>query len=505
MLDYALIELLETFSQDELKILKKFLISPYFNRSKKVTRLYDLLVKFHPNYDNPKLTKEYLHGKITPGKPYNELTMRSLLHDLQKLVSQFIQQKYLERKKAESKIFTIEELAIKGTERMHSITIKEAEKLLNSYSYVDGEQCLNRFKLETEKFYFNMIKDKISKKSFVDTEAGKLINGITYFISYFMLEAIKHNDVLLNYSRTYNVKHNYKFISQFLKLFDFERLEIFMESHNLAGIKIVKAYLSCLRAFLYIENDEYYYKMKSAILDNLDEFSITDKHILFSKLNSYCITKRKFIDPDEMKFEQELLDIYKVSLKNKFYETEANKYMPVDLYRNILIQAAKMNELIWMEEFIEQYGPLLLPKRREDIINYSYAVMEFERGNYNESLNWLSRIKAEEFSYHLDIKTLYIQNYYELGEIDSALSAVKAFSKFLEENSIITESKKESYAGFCKITTKLINLENTKSKTNISGLIINTQKHSTITQKRWLLKKLQMLDKHSYSKYSTAG
>jgi hypothetical protein len=179
--------------------------------------------------------------------------------------------------------------------------------------------------------------------------------------------------------------------------------------------------------------------------------------------------------------------------------------MPVDLYRNILIQAAKMNELIWMEEFIDQYGPLLLPKRREDIINYSYAVLEFERGNYNESLNWLSRIKAEEFSYHLDIKTLYIQNYYELGEIDSALSAVKAFSKFLEENSIITESKKVSYSGFCKIATKLINFENTRSKTNISGLILHAKKDSTITQKRWLLKKLQLLDKNSYSKYSTAG
>ncbi len=505
MLDYALIELLETFSLDELKHLKKFIISPYFNRSKKVTRLYDVLVKFHPNYDNPKLTKDYLHKKITPEKKYNELTMRSLLHDLQKLVSLYIQQKYLERKRAESKIFTIEELAIKGTERMHAITVKEAEKLINSYSYIDGEQCLNRFKLETEKFYFNMIKDKISRKSFVNTEAGKLINGITYFISYFMLEAIKHNDTLLNYSRTYKVKHNYKFISQFLKLFDFERLEIFMESHNLAGINIVKAYLSCLRAFLYIENDEYYYKMKSAILENTDEFSITDKHLLFSKLNSYCITKREFVEPGDERFEQELLDIYKISLTNRYYETEVNKFMPVDLYRNILIQAARMNELVWMEEYIEEYSKKLPPKRKDDIIYYSYGYLEFERGNYDQSLSWLSRIKAEEFSYHLDIKTLYIQNYYELGEIDSALSGVKAFTKFLNENSMLTESKKESYVNFCKAATRLFNLENTKSKTNVTGLILQTQKYRSCSQKRWLLKKLQNLDKNRISKYSTAG
>ncbi|HRE10920.1 MAG TPA: hypothetical protein PLN22_08895, partial [Ignavibacteria bacterium] len=348
MLDYAFIELLESLTRDEIRSLRKFIVSPYFNKSAKVVKLFDIIIKYHPNFESPKLAKEELHKKITPELPYNELTMRRLLYDLQQLVSKFIRQQYIERKDAESALFTIEELAVRGSERMHAITIREAEKIMGSAQMIDADACLNNFKLETEKFYFGMINDKITKKSFVDTEAGKLIKGITYFISYFMLEAIKHNDTLLNYSRSFNIQRNKKFISQFLNLFDFQRLEIFMKSHAMAGSEIVRAYINSLKAYLYFENDEFYTELKESVVNHLDQFSQTDKHFLFSKLSGYCILKRDQLPPDAMKYERELFELYKILLENKYYTTEASKFMPVDLYRNILIQSVKMKELRWL-------------------------------------------------------------------------------------------------------------------------------------------------------------
>lgn len=495
MLDYAFIELLESLTRDEIRTLRKFIISPYFNRSEKVVKLYDLIIKFHPNFESPKLSKEELHKKISPELPYNEVTMRRLLYDLQQLISKYIRQQYIDRKEAESALFTIEELAIRGSERMHSITIRDAEKIMSSIEHIDAESCLNRFKLETEKFYFGMINDRINKKSFVDTEAGKLINGITYFISYFMLESIKHNDTLLNYSRAFNIKQNKKFISQFLDLFDFQRLEIFMKTHSLSGTEIVQAYINSLKAYLYFENDDYYAQLKSSILNNLDKFSITDKHFLFLKLSGYCILKRNTVEANDLYYENELFDIYKVMLEGKYYQTEANKYMPVDLYRNILVQAGKLKELRWLGEFIEEYGRLIHPRRKTDILNYSYAYLNFEQGNCEDALKWLSRIRMEEFSYHLDIRSMYIMIYYELGELDAALNAAKAFSKYLKENTMVSDDKRSGYENLCKFVIKLINYHNTSTKTDLSGLSVKLNKCKMINSKLWLESKINRLDR----------
>ncbi len=495
MLDYAFIELLESLTRDEIRSLRKFIISPYFNRSQKVVKLFDIIAKFHPNFESPKLAKEELHKKISPELPYNEITMRRLLYDLQELISKFIRQQYVERKEAESAIFTIEELAIRGAERMHSITIRDAEKLMNSFKNIDADACLNKFKLETEKFYFGMINNKINKKSFVDTEAGKLINGITYFISYFMLESIKHNDTLLNYSRSFNIKQNKKFISQFLDLFDFQRLEIFMKTHSLSGIEIVQAYINSLKAYLYFDNDEYYAQLKSSVLDNLDKFSQTDKHFLFAKLSGYCILKKESLPATDMKYESELFDIYKKMLVDKYYQTEASKYMPVDLYRNIIIQAVKMKELRWLEDFIEEYGRQIHPGRKTDIINYSYAYLRFEQGNYKEALGWLSKIRMEEFTYHLDIRSLYIMTYYELGDLETAYSAANAFSKYLRNNSMVSDEKRTGCENLCKYVIKLINYHNTSSKTDLSSLAVRLNKSKNLNSKLWLLSKVQNLDR----------
>lgn len=505
MLDYAFIEVLESLTREEIRSLRKFIISPYFNKSEKLVKLFDIIIKYHPNFESPKLTKEALHNKISPQLPYNELTMRSLMHDLQLLIAKFIRQQYIERKEADSKLAVVEELAIRGSERMHSISIRDAEKILDSSKFIDGEYCFNMFRLETEKFYYGMINDRITKKSFVDTEAGKLIKAITYFISYFMLEAIRHNDTLLNYSRSFNVKYNFKFISQFLDLFDFQRLEIFMEKHTLTGINVVKAYINSLKAYLYIENSEYYYKMKSSILDNLDEFSLTDRHFLFNKLSGYCILKRTYLDYNDLEFENELFSIYKILLEKKFYKTDTNKYLPVDLYRNIIIQAAKVKELRWMQEFIEEYSPLIHPNRKEDIIKYSNVYLEFERGNFESALGWLSRIKMEEFTFHLDIRVFYIMVYYELNEFESSFSAARAFTKYLNENKMVSDDKKSSYANLCKFVIKLINFQNSRTKTDPSQLLVQAKKCKSLSSAAWLINKLSILEKKSSKRYQSAG
>ncbi len=495
MLDYAFLEILETLNLEELKSFRRFIASPYFNRSGKVIKLFDLIAKYHPNYDNPAITKEKLHNKISPKLAYNETTLRRLFFDLQNLAEKFMRQLQLEKRQAESGIFLLEELASRGTTKMYYKNSKGTKKILDSTDNLDSDICLNRFRLDTDDFYFGAINSKINKKSFVDTEANRLISGITYLISFFMLEAIKHNDTLLAYSQSFNVKYNEKFINQFINLFDFQRLEIFMKANKMVGGHLIEVYLNTLKAFLYFDNEQYYHDFKRSLFNYKDGLSPADNHFLFIRLESYCTLKNLAYVRNDGYFERELFSIYKTVLEKKYYESDGNKYMPVDLFRNILIQSVKLKEIDWLEEFISGYGSLLHPNRQKDVLNYSNALLNFERHAYKESLVYLSRIKLEEFTYHLDMRNLYLKIYYEQENYETAFAYARSFKKYLNKNNLVSPENKHKHENFIKFINKLINYHNSSTKTDLTSLQQKISKCKKLDHKDWLLGKVQSLDK----------
>lgn len=493
MLDYSFIEILETFSREELKKFKKFILSPYFNTSPKVVKLFEALTKHHPNYGHSSLTKEKFHKKISPELEYNDITMRRLLFDLQNLTEKFIQQLNFERKNIEARTFMVEELVLRGASRMLKKNYKASQRLITETGHINSDICLSKFRFETDTFYHGMIHNKTNRKAFINEESNRLIKGITYLINYFMLEAVKHSETLLTYSRTYNIRNNEKIISEFLDMFDFERLGSFLQKNSEIGSNLVDVYISALKSFLYFNEEKHYWNFKSSLCSNLEKFNLADINFLFGKLIEYCVAKTMYLPGIDPIFDNELFEIYRTMVSKKYYETETNKYFPPDLYRNIIIQSTKVNELSWLEDFIQNYGMYLHPERKSDIINFSYAHLYFERNVYEKSLEFLSRIKMEEFSYAIDAKCLYVKNYYEQEDYDAAYSYIKSFIKFLNESTLLGEYRKKANLNFLKIMTKLINYHSERSKTDLTSLMLQIHKSKELSNRFWLGGKISAL------------
>jgi hypothetical protein len=309
-----------------------------------------------------------------------------------------------------------------------------------------------------------------------------------------MLEAVKHNDSLLTFSRNYNVKHNVQFIRQFIDLFDFERLHIFMEANKMKGRNIVELYLNTLRAFLYIENEEFYYRFKEALYRNDGSISADDRSQLYSRLANYCILKSS-ASIHAHKFDNELFEVYKKITENRLYETSINRYFPSLLFRNILLQAVKVKELAWMEDFIQENNRYLHPEMMNDILSYSYATLYFHRGVHERSLEFLSRIQNDEFTFKLDARNLYLMNYYELKQFDTAYAVIKAYKKHLLDNTALNDETRLYINNFIKYTQKLINFHNTKTKSDPTSLKIQIGKTMKISNRDWLLGKAEELSK----------
>ncbi|MBL8017965.1 MAG: hypothetical protein JNK43_11885, partial [Ignavibacteria bacterium] len=84
------ITLLRTFSNEEMKSFGDFVNSPYLNSNKKCVKLYKLLKKFSPDFENTKLTREYIYNNIYSDDKYEEWKIRNLLSDMNLLAEKFI-------------------------------------------------------------------------------------------------------------------------------------------------------------------------------------------------------------------------------------------------------------------------------------------------------------------------------------------------------------------------------------------------------------------------------
>ena len=114
MYTHQLIELLKTFSEKELMKLFKFLNSPYFNNSKRIIALFQILKKNYPEFDSRSFTRENIFKSIYKKAEYNDSTFRNLMSDLLKLTLKFVMLEGLEKKEVESYFYITQELFSRG-------------------------------------------------------------------------------------------------------------------------------------------------------------------------------------------------------------------------------------------------------------------------------------------------------------------------------------------------------------------------------------------------------
>ena len=79
-------KLFKHLSKEELLKFEKFVNSPYFNNSKKVTELFTIV----NTSSGEKLSKHKLFSLLYPAEKYNDSRMRKILSDLNKLFEKFL-------------------------------------------------------------------------------------------------------------------------------------------------------------------------------------------------------------------------------------------------------------------------------------------------------------------------------------------------------------------------------------------------------------------------------
>jgi hypothetical protein len=117
------IDVLKTFLPDELKRFKEFVYSSFHNRNKNVIKLFDLLKKYHPEFESEKLEKEKIYKKFFPEKQYNDVVIRILISDLLKLSEEFLSYINFQKKPLEEIKYLLNELKERKLDSLHKTNL----------------------------------------------------------------------------------------------------------------------------------------------------------------------------------------------------------------------------------------------------------------------------------------------------------------------------------------------------------------------------------------------
>lgn len=497
MYTHELINLLQTFSNKEIMWFGKFLNSPYFNNRERLIKLFKVLRKFYPDFENRKFTKENIFKLTFGNKKYNDSTFRNLMSDLLILSLQYIQQEGLEKNEIDNSFYLTKELFDRECFSLFRKVMDKNKKLLESKNTYNSDYFFNNFKINTDSFNVNLLTKKVLKKSYVISESQRLIEGIADALNYFVIETIKHNDNLLQYSRSYNVQKNIETVSHFLEIFDFEKVISYLKDNSKVKVPIVELYYNLLKAFTNFNDEKYYFEFKKSLFECSGNLGIDDNNFLHLRLIAYCILKINYGMNSSFDLYKEIFDLQKIYIENEFYRTETSKYLPFDTYRNVLLNCISVKNLDYMDEFIKKYSKKLLPGQVHSVENYSLALLNFEKGNFNRALTYINKIKFDEFVYKIDMKNLQLKISYELEQFESSISIIDTYKHFLKNNVLLAESRKILHNNFVDFTNKLIQYRTGSRQINLSFLSHKLENAKNVFDKVWLEDKIKELTVNS--------
>ena len=117
----------------------------------------------------------------------------------------------------------------------------------------------------------------------------------------------------------------------------------------------------------YFDNEKYYFKYKKNVLDHTEKVSLNESTEHFTNLVNYCIVKNISPKKNE-KFRDELINLYDIILYNDYFITEKIKYLPNDLFRDVLFLGLKQKGFNWSLNFVMEYSKKLDPKEKEEVL-----------------------------------------------------------------------------------------------------------------------------------------
>ena len=471
-----LTELLLSFDPNELKRLGDFIRSPFYNKNKKLIKLFDLIKKSFDDSAFHLLTKEIVWQNIMPGEKFSDVKLRSYLSEFKKLCEKFI--------------ITLEE--DKNTVHQKNLlllflTERNSRKNIEAVS----SEIRNAFSSEFTK-NFDHFHDKILFERTMILNEGRNVE-INLDDNYYRLsDAIDHYfissklDMMNSFlSRKYHVLGSFN-----LKI-DFSEEIIKYIEKKIPAIRKNDPFIYCeylIFKMMTAENNDGYYKdLHTFVIKNLQMYKHTELEQVYFPMINFGFNKVAMGDSEYL---EKIFEIYRTFELRGFY-TDMEIFQDIDLI-SIVIAGLRLNKIAWVENFTEKYSRKLINEFKSDTVSLVKALISFKKKEYNTSIEYLSRVNYQNSYYYLKSKETLMQIYYEQKEYEAMQSLIDSTRHYLKRRRDVLSIHYDRYIMFLKFLGLLLKATQ-PDKGNRIILKKELKKNNNVIAREWLVEKVNDL------------
>lgn len=483
MINTNFIDVIKTFSKDELRDFSDFAASPFHNSNKSVIKLVDSVRKYYPDFDNRNFTKERLFEKIFPSKDYNDQVMRNLLSDALQLAYSFLSNTAFKNDSFQRSIHLLRQLRSRKLNLLYNKTFKMVEKTVNEKNSVNFFYFDSLYTLETDRFLNELQHNR-------QEEVYPVIVRQSEYLTYdYISKLINHLiDMLVN-ERYFSVGSEPVFAKEIFANIDIEKMLPGLEKRSKNEHSVLSLFY--YRAMSMIKgDDENYIKFKTRFYEVSPLLDRGTNYNMITSLETYCIDNIK-INPG--KYRNELYEIHLKTLELNVLKINDNDYVHMMRFWNVFINSIEISKTDWAEKFVNGSYTELEPDVQQGALNLAHGIIAYKRKEFEKALEYFNKTKVSQYLFKLTLKTFYLRVFYEKGDFESALFALDSYRQFLYKNKKISESYREGYLNFAGILNDLIRLKTGTKETDKLNLRHKIDSIPNIYNKFWILEKIDEL------------
>lgn len=477
MKESKLIKLLRRLDKAEIKRLSDFVNSPYFNKNAKYGKIFDELIKYYPDFKEGEFSEEKVYKKSLAAKEYDYFAMKNILSDLHDLGLKFLLQEHEEITELDKEIKIVEMLRVKEVFDEYKKRLGKVKTELDKQKN-DGE------------FYFDkkyhLLSEEISYFSIVDpnTRFDLKQEELNTLIHFFLTKIVKAYCSLLHELK----QNNYPF--EFTMM---DNISDYLKKNSFEDIPVLNMYKNVL--FLQQTGDYKYYKILQDIRDEyFYSLNKGDMYMLFVYMRSYVVVG--YSRTMDRKYLRDCFEL------DKYMYERGRSTLGKILYPDFIAtvkSAAAVGEFDWAEKYMKQMTGQLLDEAKEDALNFSYAFIEYSKGNLTKAMELLYKVNFNIFIMQIQVYILLERVYYEIGHFEDALNLAKSAKGYLNKEIALGEMK-TNLKNFFNYTSRMIKLklsvevkEDFNFKKDKLQSDIENMKFNYFGGKAWLLEQVKLL------------
>lgn len=483
-----MIELFKSLTKEEVKLLGKFVRSPFFNSYNTIIKIYEYFYSKYPdiNEDDMKsrAISDYVYGK----KRGNKVQVRKLLSDFTKVMEMFLIQLEINNKPLENRIMLLTSLRKRKLKKRFEANYNYIEDIQSKLSIRDKNFYLRQINLEMEsqKMY-----SALTNRERVSSNIQNISNNIDY---YFMISKL-YNFLDMNTLEVDQLnflpfkKDYYDEIQDY-----FEKNRETLEKYHIDIIIIYYAFK------MFVTKEEKYLTQLIRYFDAHWKQFTKDQLFDYYKVleNSYQILSSEAMASE--KYSNKKFRVFEKIYGDKYFFKEIFGKEGINMteFVRVVKNGLNMKKYKWVINFIENYHIYLPEDFKNDIYNYSKAEYFYETGQYDKSLECINNINFKDEQYYYLSKFILLKIYYDRDEIEALKYAVNNLNKYCREKKSLFKPHVVRIKTFLKFLLEIVRIRNIPAKeldVNISVLRKELEKTQlTFSYKKWLMKKLDELE-----------